>query len=71
MSLIPHTRQVTTLGFKKAEDTVNIEVDQIAKYVEKLTMFNSNAINNNDINSEDSDNKSRLSLDFLRDNGFL
>ncbi|HOV26288.1 MAG TPA: riboflavin synthase [Pseudobacteroides sp.] len=66
VSLIPHTRQVTTLGFKKAGDTVNIEVDQIAKYVEKLTMFN-----NNDTNSKDSENKSRLSLDFLRDNGFL
>jgi len=61
VSLIPHTRQVTTLGIKKAGDTVNIEVDQIAKYVEKLTMFN----------SKDSENKSRLSMDFLRDNGFL
>ncbi|KNY28487.1 riboflavin synthase [Pseudobacteroides cellulosolvens] len=61
VSLIPHTREVTILGTKKAGDTVNIEVDQIAKYVEKLTLFN----------NKDQDNKSRLSMDFLRDNGFL
>ncbi len=61
VSLIPHTREVTILGAKKAGDTVNIEVDQIAKYVERLTLFN----------NKDQDNKSRLSMDFLRDNGFL
>jgi riboflavin synthase len=33
--LIPHTLQVTTLGFKKAGDPVNLETDMLAKYVQK------------------------------------
>ena len=34
--LIPHTLKVTTLGFKKAGDQVNIESDMMAKYVERI-----------------------------------
>ncbi|MGI9648796.1 MAG: riboflavin synthase [Acidimicrobiia bacterium] len=34
--LIPHTLDVTTLGSRKAGDRVNIEVDILAKYVERL-----------------------------------
>jgi riboflavin synthase len=33
--LIPHTLGTTTLGFKQPGDMVNLEVDQIAKYVKK------------------------------------
>jgi len=36
VSLIPHTRQATTLEERKVGDTVNIETDIIGKYVEKL-----------------------------------
>jgi riboflavin synthase len=36
VSLIPETLKRTTLGTKQAGDTVNLEVDMIAKYVEKL-----------------------------------
>jgi riboflavin synthase len=36
VSIIPHTLQVTTLGLIKAGNEVNIEVDLIGKYVEKL-----------------------------------
>ena len=36
VSLIPETLQRTTLGRKQAGETVNLEVDMIAKYVEKL-----------------------------------
>jgi riboflavin synthase len=36
ISLIPHTRDNTTLGKKRVGDTVNLEVDIIAKYVEAL-----------------------------------
>ncbi len=36
VSLIPTTLQLTTLGFKRPGDPVNLEVDVIAKYVEKL-----------------------------------
>jgi len=36
VSLIPETLSRTTLGVKQPGDTVNLEVDVIAKYVEKL-----------------------------------
>jgi riboflavin synthase len=36
VAVIPHTAQSTTLGAKKAGDPVNLEVDPIAKYVEKF-----------------------------------
>lgn len=37
VSVIPHTLETTTLKNKKAGDPVNLEVDILAKYVEKLT----------------------------------
>jgi riboflavin synthase len=36
VSIIPHTLQMTTLGLLKIGNWVNIEVDVIGKYVEKL-----------------------------------
>jgi len=36
VSVIPHTLEVTTLGFKKAGGKVNLEADMIGKYVVKL-----------------------------------
>lgn len=36
VSLIPYTQTHTNLGFLKVGDVVNIEVDLIAKYVEKM-----------------------------------
>lgn len=36
VSIIPHTAEKTTLGFKKAGDRVNLETDILGKYVEKL-----------------------------------
>ncbi|MFD3946911.1 riboflavin synthase [Streptomyces sp. NPDC058579] len=36
ISLIPTTLALTTLGIKKSGDPVNLEVDVIAKYVERL-----------------------------------
>jgi riboflavin synthase len=35
VALIPHTLAVTTLGFKTAGDSVNLEIDMFAKYVFK------------------------------------
>jgi riboflavin synthase len=35
-ALIPHTATVTTLGIKGLGDPVNLEVDLLAKYVERL-----------------------------------
>ena len=36
VTIIPHTAEVTTLGHKSAGDSVNLEVDVTAKYVERL-----------------------------------
>ena len=36
VAVIPHTLAVTTLGTKQPGDTVNLEVDIVAKYVERL-----------------------------------
>lgn len=36
VAVIPHTMEVTTLGRRKVGDLVNLEVDLIAKYTERL-----------------------------------
>ena len=36
IALIPHSAHMTTLGFKGPGETVNVEVDMIAKYVERF-----------------------------------
>jgi len=36
VALIPHTLAVTTLGAVRPEDPVNVEIDVVAKYVERL-----------------------------------
>jgi riboflavin synthase len=38
VALIPHTREVTTLGRIREGDSVNLEVDVVAKYVERLAV---------------------------------
>ena len=37
VSIIPHTANLTTVGFKAVGDRVNIETDLIGKYVERFT----------------------------------
>ena len=39
INLIPHTRDVTTLGALAAGDDVNLEIDIIARYVGRLTEY--------------------------------
>ena len=36
VALIPHSLEVTTLGLRNPGDTVNLEMDVLAKYVERL-----------------------------------
>jgi riboflavin synthase len=36
VNIIPHTLEVTTLGGLKVDDGVNIEIDVIARYIERL-----------------------------------
>ena len=56
LAIIPHTFENTNLKTLKSGDFVNIEVDIVAKYVEKFLST--------------SDNKSRISLEFLQEHGF-
>ncbi len=62
VAIIPHTLEITTLGKRKQGDTVNIEVDLIGKYVEKLL-----AVKGGDGAAE----KSALNPAFLAEHGFL
>jgi riboflavin synthase len=39
VNLIPHTQQVTTLGEFVVGRRVNFEVDQVARYVERLAAY--------------------------------
>ncbi|MCK9219655.1 MAG: riboflavin synthase [Bacteroidales bacterium] len=56
VSVIPHTRDITTLPGKKMGDSVNIECDILAKYLEKLFQTDPNG--------------SRIDSDFLNKYGF-
>lgn len=61
VSIIPHTLVVTTLGELKPGDSVNIEVDIIGKYVEKLLSDK----------SEKAGDDSKINSAFLAEHGFL
>jgi riboflavin synthase len=61
VSIIPHTREWTTLKEKSVGSSVNIEGDVLGKYVERLLQFN----------NKESSNDSPISKDFLKDNGFM
>ncbi len=61
VSIIPHTMQMTTLGNLKKGDRVNIEVDVIGKYVEKLLLKDSQSKQ-----AKDSD----INPGFLTEHGF-
>ncbi|WP_310601064.1 riboflavin synthase [Desulfobulbus sp.] len=61
VSIIPHTLAITTLGGLKEGDWVNIEVDMIGKYVEKLLAGQTSG----------SGGQSRINPGFLAEHGFL
>ncbi|MEN3002808.1 riboflavin synthase [Dehalobacterium formicoaceticum] len=61
VSLIPHSAKMTTLGYKKSGDKVNLEGDMIGKYVERLMFFQEN---------ERQEKKSSISLEYLAEHGF-
>lgn len=60
VSLIPHTAHLTTLGFKREGDTVNLEGDLVGKYVEKLLAFRGQG-----------GGDSKLNMRLLAEHGFL
>lgn len=61
VSLIPHSASMTTLGFKKVGQQVNLEADVIGKYVEKLLGLQS---------SQPESKTSSLNQNFLQQHGF-
>lgn len=65
VSIIPHTGSLTTIGFKKVGDTVNIETDMIGKYVERFLMIPATDSREKSIGS------GTIDLRFLEKTGFL
>lgn len=61
VSIIPHTAEVTIIGIKGVGDTVNIECDILAKYIEKFFIYK----------NEEQNNNKDISLEMLRENGFI
>ena len=61
VSLIPHSAAMTTLGFKKTGDVVNLETDIIGKYVDKLLSLSS---------TQQQSKTSAIDMNFLHKNGF-
>lgn len=59
VSIIPHTRDMTTLLGKKAGDEINLECDMVGKYIEKLLGVKGQA-----------PVKSGIDFNFLSENGF-
>jgi len=60
VSIIPHTKDATTLIKKKIGDIVNLECDMIGKYIEKFLLVN-----------QQQPAKKTIDLNFLSDNGFV
>ncbi len=55
VSIVEYTRRHTTLGSKQAGDLVNLEVDIVAKYLERLSQAHCSGI----------------TVDFLQEHGFI
>ncbi len=62
LNLIPHTAERTNIGTWKVGSQVNLEVDVLARYIERLMMGDKAA---------ETPSQSKISLDFLAQNGFL
>ena len=60
VSIIPHTLKETILADKKTGDIVNLEVDMLAKYIEKLLVGKDNT----------SASENAITAEFLAKNGF-
>ena len=61
LNIVPHTIEKTVIGTYKAGTRVNLEVDVIARYLERLLLGDKAA---------ESDGKSGISMAFLEQNGF-
>lgn len=64
--LIPHTKDVTTFGTKRTGDTVNLEVDIVARYLETLIK---NTEEKTELNEQSA--SETLNLNFLAKHGYI
>ena len=62
LNLIPHTAERTNIGTWKVGSKVNLEVDVLARYIERLLLGDKAA---------EAQPESKLTMDFLAQNGFL
>ena len=63
VSIIPHTASLTTVGFKKPGEAVNIETDLIGKYIEKFMLTPAPP--------QGEEKTSKIDMEFLAKSGFL
>lgn len=64
VSIIPHTAKLTTIGFKKAGDLVNIETDMIGKYVERF-------VGGKRHDERKKEGANSINMEFLAKSGFI
>jgi riboflavin synthase len=65
LTLIPHSLQETIIGLYKVGTKVNLEVDVIARYLERLMLGDKAAYSSTDTDKKD------ISMAFLAENGYL
>ncbi len=63
VAIIPHTAKMTTLSFRKPGDKVNIELDVLGKYIEKLLL--------SEKGQKGQKNERSVDMEFLARHGFL
>ncbi len=69
VNIVPHTYQVTTVHQWKVGQIINLEVDLIARYLERLLMKEQTA--QKQIDYSDPQVSSAITKDFLANNGYL
>jgi riboflavin synthase len=65
LTLIPHSLKETIIGFYQVGTKVNLEVDVIARYLERLILGDKASDDSSDYNKKD------ISMAFLAENGYL
>ena len=65
LTLIPHSLKATIIGFYQVGTKVNLEVDVIARYLERLILGDKASDDSSDYDKKD------ISMAFLAENGYL